>query len=78
MDQFAVFRITKFKKLGGIGAHIDRKHISANVDKARTDLNEELNEFLGPTIEGSRVHLREEWAEASKGDLSADVAARIA
>lgn len=78
MDQFAVFRITKFKKLGGIGAHIDRKHISANVDKARTALNEELNALLGPTIDGSRVHLREEWAAASKGDLKTDVATRIA
>lgn len=78
MDQFAVFRITKFKKLGGIGAHIDRQHISANVDKAKTGLNEELNGLLGATIDGSRVHLREEWADSSQRDLKSDVKARIA
>lgn len=35
MDQFAVFHITKFKKLGGIGAHIDRKHIASNVSQEK-------------------------------------------
>ena len=78
MEQFAVFRITKFKKIGGIGAHIDRQHISSNVQKAKTELNEELAGTLGMTIDGSKAHLKEEWVTSQKGDLSKDVEARIA
>ncbi|MEL6358366.1 MAG: MobV family relaxase [Bacteroidota bacterium] len=78
MEQFAVFRITKFKKIGGIGAHIDRRHISSNVQKAKTELNEELAGTLGMTIDASKSHLKEEWVTSQKGDLSKDVEARIA
>lgn len=42
MENFAVFRIHKLKRLGGIGSHIDRKHTPANADPSKTQLNEEL------------------------------------
>lgn len=77
MDQFAVFHITKFKDLGGIGAHIDRKHIASNVNEAKTDFNETLLQVLGSTIDSSKTHLREEWATSSENDLRSDVKARI-
>jgi hypothetical protein len=41
MSQFSVLHINKYKSLGGIGSHIDRRHIAANVDPLRTHLNED-------------------------------------
>lgn len=41
MGQFSVLHINKYKSLGGIGSHIDRRHIAANVDPLRTHLNED-------------------------------------
>jgi hypothetical protein len=50
MSQFAVFRVMKYnpstdKRKGGLqnlGAHIDRHHISENVDQRRVGLNESI------------------------------------
>ena len=41
MDQFSVLHINKYKSLGGIGSHIDRRHLAANVDPLRVHLNED-------------------------------------
>jgi len=41
MGQFSVLHINKYKSLGGIGSHIDRRHIAANVDPLRVHLNED-------------------------------------
>jgi hypothetical protein len=43
MEQYAVLHITKFKELGGIGAHLDRQYVQHNVDDSRSYLNEELS-----------------------------------
>jgi Plasmid recombination enzyme/Toprim-like len=43
MEQYAVLHITKFKELGGIGAHLDRQYVQHNVDDSRSHLNEELS-----------------------------------
>ena len=40
--QFAVLHITKYKKLKGIGRHIDRKYSPHNANPEKTHLNEEL------------------------------------
>ena len=42
MRQFSVLHINKYKALGGIGSHIDRRHITANVDPLRSHLNEDF------------------------------------
>jgi hypothetical protein len=42
MRQFSVLHINKYKALGGIGSHIDRRHIVANVDPLRSHLNEDV------------------------------------
>ena len=42
MEQFSVLHITKYKTLGGIGSHIDRRHTAPNVDPSKTDLNEDI------------------------------------
>jgi hypothetical protein len=47
MEQYAVLHITKFKELGGIGAHLDRNYVQHNVDNSRTHLNEELSLYGG-------------------------------
>jgi hypothetical protein len=41
MGPFSVLHINKYKALGGIGSHIDRRHIVANVDPLRSHLNED-------------------------------------
>ena len=41
MSQFSVLHINKYKALGGIGSHIDRRHVAPNVDPSRTHLNED-------------------------------------
>lgn len=43
MEQYAVLHMTKFKDLGGIGAHLDRNYVQHNVDDSRSHLNEELS-----------------------------------
>lgn len=35
--------MVKYKELGGIGAHLDRKHMQHNVDSSRSHLNEDLS-----------------------------------
>jgi Plasmid recombination enzyme len=45
MEQFAVFRMMKYKELGGIGAHIDREYAQHNVDSSRSHLNEDLSKW---------------------------------
>lgn len=41
MGHFSVLHITKYKELGGIGSHIDRRHTPTNVDPSKRDLNED-------------------------------------
>ena len=41
MNQFSVLHINKYKSLGGIGSHIDRRHIASNVDPSKTSLNDD-------------------------------------
>jgi len=41
----------KYKELGGIGAHLDRSYIQANVDADRKNLNEELSSLKGKVLE---------------------------
>ena len=55
MTQFAVLHVTKFKgSSGGIGAHIDRKHIPHNADESRRHLNKEYASFpIGETLNKS-------------------------
>jgi hypothetical protein len=43
MEQYTVLHITKFKELGGIGAHLDRQYVQHNVDDSRSHLNEEFS-----------------------------------
>lgn len=40
MEHFLVLHITKYKELGGIRSHIDRRHTPTNVDPSKRDLNE--------------------------------------
>ena len=42
MPQYSVLRITKYKELGGIGSHIDRRNTPANVDPSKKHLNEDM------------------------------------
>ena len=42
MGHFSVLHITKYKKLGGIGSHIDRRNTPTNVDPSKTHLNEDM------------------------------------
>ena len=42
MIQYSIFHITKYGNLGGIGSHIDRRHIASNVDGSKSDLNEDM------------------------------------
>ena len=42
MGHFSVLHITKYKELGGIGSHIDRRNTPTNVDPSKTHLNEEM------------------------------------
>ena len=36
-----MLHINKYQALGGIGSHIDRRHVAPNVDPSRTHLNED-------------------------------------
>ena len=73
---FAVLHLTKYKTLGAIGRHIDRKHLASNVDAERTHFNEELLAILGAKIDPAKTELREEWVAQGR-PLQEDVAARI-
>ena len=42
MGHFSILHITKYKELGGIGSHIDRRNTPANVDPAKKHLNEDM------------------------------------
>ena len=79
--QYAVLHITKYKTTGGIGAHIDRKHLSANIDKTGVFLNEEIAghrmaNILGRQIDPSKT-CQNQHIIPSKKPLSQDVADRI-
>jgi hypothetical protein len=43
MEQYSVLHMTKYKELGGIGAHLDRQYAQHNIDSSRSHLNEELS-----------------------------------
>lgn len=77
MDQFSVLHITKYKTLARIGRHLDRKHISRNVDREKSGYNEELTEMLGRSIDRTKRHLREELSPHGGQSLSQAVALRI-
>ena len=60
MSQFAVLHLTKFKKLDGIGKHIDRTYFKPNVIKEKSCFNEELNssgENLGKVLGGIKADM---------------------
>ena len=42
MGHFSILHITKYKELGGIGSHIDRRNTPANVDPSKKHLNEDM------------------------------------
>lgn len=51
--QYAVMHLAKLK-LGGVGAHIDRRHVSPNVNRDYSDLNKEYCPFpYGETLKQS-------------------------
>ncbi|MCP3660560.1 MAG: hypothetical protein GY830_09720, partial [Bacteroidetes bacterium] len=82
--QFAVLHICKYKNLGGIGAHIDRKYISQNVDISKTHFNEKIenDETLGNILGNieSKMPLNERIEEefvSAKNDLENEVFKKI-
>ncbi|MHB9147664.1 MAG: MobV family relaxase [Candidatus Amoebophilus sp.] len=83
MGQFAFFHINKYSgKLNNIGAHIDRLHVSNNVNPDKIGFNEYLTEgsfttladILGDTIDPSKSHLN---TPRPKTSLKEDVYKRI-
>ena len=48
VTNFAVLHTSKYKSLGAIGRHIDRKRVTNNVDRTKTDFNGELIKNPGP------------------------------
>lgn len=75
MDQnYAVLHITKYKSLGAIGGHIDRKHFSENVNNRLSFLNEsKLGQILGDEIDSSRTFLCESLVSSKYNNLEKDV-----
>jgi len=53
-----VFHLTKYKAL----AAIDRQQITPNVDRSRSDFNEEFLRTLRAQIDPSKTDLQEEFA----------------
>ena len=78
MDNFSVLHITKYKALGPIGRHIDRKHVTSNVDGHKCGFNEELTRTLGKSIDPTKTHLSEELSKHAAQDLPKTVERRIA
>jgi hypothetical protein len=83
MSQFAFFHINKYSsKLDNIGAHIDRLHVSNNVNPDKVGFNEYLTEgsfttladILGDTIDPSKYHLN---SPRPQNSLKKDVWKRI-
>ncbi len=85
---YAILHIGKYKKLGAIGAHIDRTHTPNNVDKEKTFFNEEfvtpeqnittLAEDLGTRVDKSVINKKEEKFIKIRNPLEVDVQRRIA
>lgn len=74
---FAVLHTKKYHNLIQIGKHIDRLHISDNVDGRRSQYNEELlHAALDGNIDKERSHLNEEIVKP-EFSLSEDVNKRI-
>lgn len=73
MDQFAVFRIAKFKRIGDVGVRVDRRRVSAGIYKAKAALNEDLADTLGITVDGSKSRLQ---GSLRSGSLSIQKAPR--
>merc|ERR1711974_224861 len=85
MSQYAVLHITKYKELGGIGAHIDRHHVPKNANPEKVDFNENFVEYgdttlldiLGDTIDKSKTHLNHLYNQKPTQTLAQDVWKRI-
>ena len=83
--QFCVLHIHKYKgRLGAIGAHIDRKHISDNVNLEKTGFNESIGhggmrllDVLGSEIDRTKIPLLEEYSSKKDKSLPQAVADRI-
>ena len=82
--QFAVLHICKYKNLGGIGAHIDRKYISKNVDISKTYFNEKIenNGTLGSIMGNIKKEIplkerKEEEFVSPQCDLEIEVSKKI-
>ena len=43
MTQYSILHMTKYKELGGIGSHLDRKYAQHNIDSSKSHLNEDLS-----------------------------------
>lgn len=71
---YAVFHVTKYKQLGGIGHHIDR----LGSDPPKREPGEDLHHLLGAHIDPDRTHLNEELVPHGGKSLSACVHVRIA
>ena len=46
-----MLHLTKYKDLGGIGSHIDRHHLPANVERSKVSFNEALSGQSGIDLE---------------------------
>ena len=85
MSQYAVLHITKYKELGGIGAHIDRLHVPENANPEKVGFNENLVEYrdatlldiLGDTIDKEKTYLNHLHNTKPTQSLSQDVWKRI-
>jgi hypothetical protein len=83
---YCVLHFLKYKQeLGGIGAHIDRVHVAANVNPDKIGLNEnliadpslKLVDIVGPSIDRSRTHLNEDYIANQEQSLEKAVWKRI-
>ncbi|MHB9147721.1 MAG: MobV family relaxase, partial [Candidatus Amoebophilus sp.] len=85
MNQYAVLHITKYKELGGIGAHIDRLHVPENANPEKVGFNENLVEYrdatlldiLGDTIDKDKTYLNHLHNVKPTQTLAQDVLKRI-
>ncbi|MEM7362119.1 MAG: MobV family relaxase [Bacteroidota bacterium] len=75
---FAILHTKKYKEFTLIGNHIDRLHISQNVDKRRIQYNQDLvlKEILDGKVDTLRTHLNQEII-SHHHSLKVDVERRI-